>query len=250
MEVLNNIFSFFTDHSKRFYIKFSVGLGILFFLFMADDILGFTYFNNIQRKIEQTKAISEILKDSTLTRDTKVKLIEIQQDLLNRESLVTHLSNLVKFEPWNTPDTVFINSKGVIIHRHYSITSKNQNWHILSSGGLFLIFGFVMTFSVLFNSDSEHLSMIGSSGAIFITWVLMIASCAFFTYLLGFIPRMGETWVFNYLLNAAIQILSIIAVGYLMKRQDDKIMSGYYDERNKKRANKLNNIPDFKDINE
>jgi len=250
MEVINNIFSFFTDHTRRFYLKFSVAIGILFILFMADNISGFTYFNNTQKKIEQTKAISEILKDSTLTKSTKEKLIEIQQDLLKRENLITRVVNLVKFEPWNSPDTVFVNSKGTVIHKVYSLSNKNQNWHILSAGGLFLLIAIITTISIILNPSSEELSMVGSLGGIFIIWVLMIATCALFTYLLGLIPMMGETWIYNYLLNALIQITSIITVIYLMIRQDRKIRNGYYDERIKKRAQRFSNTPDSKKVSE
>lgn len=87
-EFLFKIYKDITDSEKTFIKKFYIYSLIFFSLYVADNLIGFSYYHNVSSKLEKTKEINLILKDSSLlSNEEHIKLKLLRSDILNRRTL-------------------------------------------------------------------------------------------------------------------------------------------------------------------
>ena len=77
-EFLFKIYKDITDSEKTFIKKFYIYFLIALSLYVADNLIGFSYYQSVSSKLEKTKEINLILKDSSLFSNeelTKLKIL-------------------------------------------------------------------------------------------------------------------------------------------------------------------------------
>ena len=96
-EFLFKIYKDITDSEKTFIKKFYIYFLIALSLYVADNLIGFSYYQSVSSKLEKTKEINLILKDSSLfSNEELTKLKILRSDILNRRTLKDNVYSLFK----------------------------------------------------------------------------------------------------------------------------------------------------------
>ena len=88
VEFAFKIYQDITGSDKSFLKKFYIYILIIFGLYVADNIIGFSYYQSVSSKIEKTKEINSILKDSAVLSKSEItKLKLLRSDIINRKTI-------------------------------------------------------------------------------------------------------------------------------------------------------------------
>lgn len=89
VEFAFKIYQDITGSDKSFLKKFYIYILIIFGLYVADNIIGFSYYQSVSSKIEKTKEINSILKDMAVlskSEITKLKTFK-KRYIINRKTI-------------------------------------------------------------------------------------------------------------------------------------------------------------------
>ena len=220
MEFLNSIFNFFTDKTKKFTHKTLLVFASIFGLIFIDNILGFTFFYNNEKKLEQIELTNKILTDSTLNNNEKQKLIKLRTNLIEHTNIKEiSWSYLSKIEFKNDEKLTKTSSKKVEekIKTQNQIQERNYFWHFVSSGWFFLIIMVLLPIVGITNSkDSATVNFITTIVVIpiflGISWV--------FAKIFSFIPIIYSNPINNYLLNGFLCLGIVLISGFLINKNE------------------------------
>ena len=163
--------------------------------------MGFTYYYNINNKIEKVSALNKLVNDSTASTEDKTKLIEIRKEVLNRKSIPEEIGDHV----YSFVTTSLRSQKGTQ-PTAVANNSKNELLFLISTSGLYVAsIMFLIPFGLI-NLASTKLRdrfnfFMGLAGVVLLLCIITL----FGNFLLGFIPQIGHGWGWNYGLNALIQ---------------------------------------------
>lgn len=200
MSFFDNITSYITDRSKRLSAKATVIILAIAAILLMDNISGFSFYYNKQRQLEQLKSITELLKDTTLSSNTRIELIILEQQTLNRKNIVDYSFSLFK-------NLTLISSKSnqnAINNNRKS--SRNDLWFFISSSGIYLLV-VILAIPIIFLTDKK--TPIFRLIATMLISALIIAFTAWFNYwLFGVIipDQLFGSWIWNYIVNFLLQI--------------------------------------------
>jgi hypothetical protein len=206
MSFFENILNFITDSEKRLSARATVFIISIFTLFLVDNLTGLSFYYNNQRQLEQLKLITELASDTTLTKETKVKLLKLQNETLERKNIIDYsssfLKNITLMSSKQTQKTKNIPTKSI----------RNNVWFLISSSGLYILVTiFVVPVLLLTDKKTPFLKLLASM----IVFVLVMFFTSWFNYWLfeKIIPNeIFGSWTWNYIINFVMQIGLIIGL--------------------------------------
>lgn len=200
MTFYENILSFITDGSKRLSTRATVIILTLFCLIFIDNIIGFSHYYDKQRQLEQLKSISILLKDTSLSQETKNELLELERQTFKRQSIIDYSTSFLK-------NISFTKSKQNQNTSNKEVnTIRNDFWFLISASGLYILVTiFVVPVLLLTDKKTPFLKLLASM-IMFI--VVMFFTCWFNYWLFDkIIPnRVFGSWTWNYIINFVLQI--------------------------------------------
>ncbi len=218
MEILKDILNLFIDAERRFSTKAAIFIAILIGGMLANNIFGFTYYYNISNKLEKISAINLILKDSTITANNKLELTRIREEVLERvtipEAIADRVSNAyaqLKKTNLNAHEDKAASTQSIAI-----VSPRSSTWFLLSTSGLYIILVIVLLPVGLIAVMQTKEALNGILG-LFVVAFVMYGIGAFNYYVLNLLPQFGNSWAWNYALNAVIQIslLALLSLTYI-----------------------------------
>lgn len=206
MSFFDNILNFITDSEKRLSARATVFIISVFTLFLVDNLTGLSFYYNNQRQLEQLKLITELSADTTLTKETKVKLLKLQNEILERKNIIDYSSFFLK-------NITLMSSKQTQKTKNIPIKSiRNNVWFLISSSGLYILVTiFVVPVLLLTDKRTPFLKLLASM----IVFILVMFFTCWFNYWLfeKLIPNeIFGSWTWNYVINFVMQIGLIIGL--------------------------------------
>jgi len=211
MSFYDNLLSFVTDRSKRLSARATVIIITLFCVLLLDNIFGVSFYYNKQRQLDQLKSITQLLKDTTLTADTRTKLIALEQQTLDRKTIIDYSSSFLK----NISYTSSKQSLNITNNRANPI--RNDFWFLISSSGLYILVTIILVPVILFADKKTPIFRLIATLLIFI---IVMSFTAFFNYWFfdKIIPdHLFGSWTWNYIVNFLFQIGLILGLLWASK---------------------------------
>ncbi len=218
MSFIDSITNIFIQKNINLSRKISFAIIILILLFLINDYMGFTYYKNIESKASSIEKLNVIINDSTTDSISKVYLIKMRKDVLYRKTFLETASEYLRgleFYSNNNPNRQ-------IEQIEQKDSYKNSFWFLISTTSIFVSI-IVAIFAAFLFDKSDSLALFQRIG------ILIGLSVAFLVYgLLIFIicsaiPLIDESnYVYNYIINFIIQILSVGIPVYFTERKKAK----------------------------
>lgn len=106
MDFIKEIFKFFTDRTYSSGSKLLLIFAIVLSLVIIDNILGFSFFYNNEKSIEQLKTIQQLKKEYKGNNEL-ITSLEIKEDqILNRKNIIETFAELFSKEDLKSPETL------------------------------------------------------------------------------------------------------------------------------------------------
>ena len=198
MDIFVKIFEFITSKQTHLSAKATIFLLLIISLWLINNIFGFSYYYNINKKISILKEISILHQDTTFQESTIKSLDSLETSVLERKNMINYFSDLSKNDSLSN-STIKKNTTP-----NNANPIRNNFWFLISSSTIYLIAIIAMPF-VIFSNDDNFLSKIGTT----IISIAMLSLAAWFNYwLFGFIEKpILNNWNWNYFLNFVFQII-------------------------------------------
>jgi uncharacterized membrane-anchored protein len=200
MAFYDNVLNFITDRTNRMSARATVIIVALVCILLVDNILGFSFYYNKQRQLEQLKSITQLLKDTSITADTRSNLIELEHQTFARRTIVDHFSSFLKKISWTSSRQ----SQNTI--NNNANPTRNDFWFLFSASGFYIIITILVVPVLLFTDKKTPFLKLIATLLIFI-FVMLFTS--WFNYWLfdKLIPdRLFGSWTWNYVANFLLQI--------------------------------------------
>ncbi|WP_369764642.1 hypothetical protein [Flavobacterium sp. WC2429] len=215
-EILFKIYKDITDSEKTFVKKFYIYLMIAVSLYVTDNIIGFSYFQSVSNKLEKTKEINLILKDSCeLSTDELTTLKLLRTDIINhkniKDNLYSFFSNISFTSSKNPITTKPIETKPII--------ERDLNVHFYTSASSILLLMIGMFFAGLADKNS---SLIIKFFVILFLELLLYPFAYLFSKLLFLIPVINNTPLLNYILNVFLSFLIPFILYYIPTKLNNR----------------------------
>lgn len=218
METISKeFFSFIKNNSIPAISKLFIGVVIFISIIFIDNISGFSYYYNVENKLNSLQKISSVLKDNQLNSKSREHILEIQNEILTRKTLKDEF--LIH---WN--NISFVNSNNEIINQAgLSIIKRNKTIEFLSLNYFFIIcfcfFPFYWISKPLVQNFWKNILII----------IIAEISIAVFGFILYFfsslIPTLFGKPIFNYILNFLI-VTSFLTLNTIrIKRKNNNIVN-------------------------
>lgn len=206
MNFLEHILNFITDGSKRLSTRATIIILSIFCILIIDNIFGISFYYNKQRQLDQLESISYLLKDESISNETKEKLLLLEKQSLDRKTIIDYSLSLFQNISWT-------NSK----QSQKSINNatnpiRNNFWFLISTSGVYILVTiFVVPVLLLLDRKTPFLKLFASM----LMFVIVMFFTSWFNYWLfdKLIPdRLFGSWIWNYVLNFILQIGLIIGL--------------------------------------
>jgi hypothetical protein len=217
MSYLDQITEFLFNENRRLSSKAAVVLFIIIGIFFIDNMLGFTFYYNSDKKIEEINKLNYIIKDSTVDQYTKSYAIALRSTIIDRKNVL--IKTLSFFQDILPKSSVKVQSDKIVNTEYRIVTiSRNNFWFHLTSGGVFYIFALLMIPGILFTDKKTSFSQ--KIATIILASILLWGIGLFFYWIFNFIPLISKsTLLWNYLLNVVLQFTIIYGLKYLILRK-------------------------------
>ena len=210
------IYKDITDSEKTFIKKFYIYFLIACSLYVADNLIGFSYYQSISSKLEKTKEINLILKDSSiLSKDELTKLKLLRSDILNHRTLKDNVYSFfsnISFKSSKNPITTKPIETKPIIERDLDI-------HFLTSSSFILLIMLIMFFAGLADKNAPFLQRLS---VIFVVELILYPFAFLFSKILFLIPIINQTPLINYVLNVILSFLIPALIFYIPSKIEKK----------------------------
>lgn len=162
VDLIKEITTWINDRSTSLVRK----LGVFTFIFIGfliyDSFVGFTFHYNKQRQLIEIQSIRSILADSSLTVESRRKLLQMEQEILDKQNLFSRVDKAISDNSGK--------SEGSKTVRRFFFTT--EFWNYITSGGFFwiLLIFTVYSFFVAKNPFWESFAAILLSSLVFIVF--------------------------------------------------------------------------------
>ena len=208
-EFLFKIYKDITDSEKTFIKKFYIYFLIAFSLYVADNLIGFSYYQSVSNKLEKTKEINLILKDSViLSKDEFTKLKLLRSDIINRMTLKDNVYSFFS-------NISFISNKNPIIAKPIEtkpIIERDFNVHFFTSASSILLLMIAFFFAGLADKNSSLSIRIG---IIIVIELFLYPFTYLFSKLMFLIPVLFDRPLINYILNVILSFFIPFMLFYI-----------------------------------
>lgn len=211
MEELKSIFEFFFD--KRHHVQTRAGAMVLLvvIVLLLDNIMGFTYHYDMDRRISHAAEITAKLKDKTIPHPTRAYLEQMRNNALKRRNILDQGRSF-----WEQMSfTSQIKSSSAKNIKRSPI--RNVFLHLVSSAGIYLLLLLIaapIIVAALLHRFS--LTIITRGG-----FIIMVLLCAiYFHYqITTLLPdSLFGSWTWNYIANIVIQLFLFVLYIYIINR--------------------------------
>ena len=214
MAFYEHIFDFITDKSKRISARATIFIISILLLLLADNIVGFSYYYNKERQLEQLKTVTVLLKDNTLDIRTRYKLKLLQQEFLSRKDFIDHI---VSFG-----DNISIASqKSNDVTINESLKKRSFYWFLFSTSGIYILVTIILLpILLLFDRNTPFLQLL----LMLIMFAIVMFFTSWFNYWLfdKIIPyEIFGSWVWNYIINFLLQMVLISGLYWTTKKLEN-----------------------------
>ncbi len=178
-------------------------------LVAVDNLMGFSFYYNVDKKIELINKLNTTLKDSSIDSSTRSYAINLRQKITTRQDFITQSFSFFRGKPNSVKNNQTSNPPAIAIPKEVAI--KSNFWFHLTSSGLYYVFAlFLIPFTLVNDKKQSIEQRIG----IAIVGPILIASIGlFFYWLYSLIPQISSTtWAWNYLINTLLQFSLIVYV--------------------------------------
>lgn len=214
MKIIEYCLDFLFNANKTLSSKALVLIFSVLAIFLIDNILGFSYYYDSDRKIDEVKKLNSIIADPQIDSTTRQFALNLRTEIITRENCINNSLNFFKGIKWSSPDPVPVIPQSIPIIE--KVERNNFLFH-LTAGGIYYLFGGIMVFVMIFiDKYSPLLQRIGSG---IIVGIVLWMYGMFSSWLFDFIPQVSKsTWAWNYLINLGIQITLLVGFGLLYKQ--------------------------------
>lgn len=216
----DTIFQWLINSKAKLTIKTVVFILSVFGIIVVDDLLGFSRYYRINRRIENFKTLTTIISDRNTDPAGRRAAIEIRRQVIeSRPVLVKVMDYLHSLTERNKVEALM---RGMEMQRY---GERNDYWFFFTSSGIWLAVGFIGSLLIFMGPKGELpsrlalLIMIGVSTAVV---------CYFFYLVFSLIPLILENWIFNYIINLTVQVaLFGTLVLWVNKATDRRIVKAF-----------------------
>lgn len=189
---IKTLFSFLISKDEKIGTKLLFSFFILILILLLNNVFGFSFFYNSEKKIDQLTKINTVLQDSTLEPDFKNKVLQLREDIVNRKNVFEYFSTL-KIRKSTSKSTIeYLDS-----NKHLILNFISSSWYFI-----FIIIAFV--FKSFKERDFDFIQLIIS---LFFGLILFGAGLAS-SYLTNLIPIIYSKaiWI-NYIVNVFLVLI-------------------------------------------
>jgi len=194
--MINEFVKFFTNSTHSYSSRLIGFIIVLSLLFFIDNMLGFSYYYNINQKINQIERIENIKKHINEDSELLKNLKSIERDVIRRENVLSKFTNLFTKESLNGQNNNIYRSRIL---------------HTISSSFLFILLLILVPFFLFYQEKRINSNFVLATIFSTITFAFLIW---LFQHLLGFIPVIWGNPIYNYILNAIVNVI-VFAILYV-----------------------------------
>jgi len=222
MSYIDHFTAFLFDENRRLSSKAAVVVFVFLAILLIDNILGFSYYFNTDKKIEQVQKLNYIIKDATSDSNTKAFALQLRSEIIDRENVILQTFSFFRNIKWKSSRNAQISIPKETDKTNESVI-RNNFWFNISAGGLYYLLAIIMIPLMVFTDKTTSFLQRLATGIL--TSALFFAFGWFFYWVCNFIPQLSKsTWAWNYILNILIQV---IFVGLLLIAGQKKQASRY-----------------------
>lgn len=211
MNFFEHILNFITDKSKRISARATIIIIALACILLVDNIFGFSFYYKQQRQLDQLKTVTALLKDTTLTRETRATLLSIEKHTFERKTIIDYFSSFLKNISFKSSrqsqNNININANPI----------RNNFWFLFSASGIYIIVTILVVPVLLFaDKKTPFLKLI----ATLLLFVFVMTFTAWFNYWLfdKLIPDyLFGSWTWNYIANFLLQVGLMLGLYFATK---------------------------------
>lgn len=193
-------------------------------ILLINDTTGFTYYYNQKSKIEQVKALNEIVSNKSTPAIIKQKSLELEGAILNHRTAPEISQQFVAEFYRNARNYLATKNTAPIAKAPQAspTTPKQANpleqrdnfmW-LMASSGIIVVLGIIMIPVCLVIGFKQGW---GSAIAGLILFEILFGIvAAFFYFVFGLIPMINGAWTLSYVTALLLQVVSLTLVGYLI----------------------------------
>lgn len=214
MELVNSIFNFFTDRTKKFSHKTITIFIVVVLLIVIDNSLSFTYHYNNTRKIEEIEKLNFIVIDSTLLKEEVLQLKELRSNIINHKTWKDRIYDKIITIDFKTKDN---NDVSIVKNDASKATSERDYWiHFISSSWILIILMIIMPLTIFF--DKSSFSLTSFLSIIFVVEPFFYGLSWTFAKAFSLIPIINNNPIYNYVLNSIIHLLVFLLIGFMSNK--------------------------------
>ncbi len=209
--IFEKIVAFYTDRTKKMSVKAGIAIIILIIIFFINDFSGFTYYYNINQKISNVEQINNVLSKNNLDYKTKQKLLNVQNEILNRKNVFEKTYDFISNVSFEVP---FQKNENTEIKQVDN--STNEIWHFVSSSWLLMILMLGFLIAVFMDKQS---TLVQGIPVLFFIEIFLFLLCSAFAYVFEFIPIINRDYMFiNYFINFILHFLVLYCIYLSVKK--------------------------------
>ncbi len=227
MQWFSDITGFLFDKERSLSRKAALTVLIAITIYFTDDVIGFSYYYNTERKIEEVASISKILKESTLDSTLTSELSVFRSHIIHRRSGKVWLEDWVLsfFKGKDSRKQIPVLKSKNHNDTVREVYPKNDLWFLLSASGITLFVGLFTTIAMFFVGNNSPLIKFSTAA---VTFIITMALSGIWYWLFDFITKIcngpiNGIWTINYIINWIIQfaigIMSYFSLIRFNKRQ-------------------------------
>jgi hypothetical protein len=214
MDFFAPIFNFIIDSSKKLSYRAATVLLSFSILLLLDNIFGFSYYHNLDKKVELVNNINRALKDTSNSISDKRILIGLKEEIINHSSIKDNIYSFLSAKNWH----LYINFSDVS-HIFLFITACAFPLFMMCGA---LIVGVPLFFKkkIFLLDDDNQTVFLKIAGVEFLGYIL----CVFQAKILLMIPIIYNIIYLNYIVNLGANfILLILFVEFVVKNKPNSL---------------------------
>ena len=200
---IDHITEFLFDEHRRLSSKAAVVVFAFLTILLIDNVLGFSYYFSIDKKVEQIQKLNSIIKDSTTDNTTKTFAINLRSEILKRENIINQSFSFFRniklpsskkdqINPTNDPAKTI------------DVSIRNNFWFHITAGGIYYLIAILALPIMIFRDKKTSLPQRIATGIL--AAALFFGFGWLFYWLFNFIPQVSTTtWIWNYIINLVLQ---------------------------------------------
>jgi len=217
MPFIDTLTDWFTDPGRTLPQKLAVAVIILFLLYTVNDLLGFSYYYRINKKVENFERLTQIISNEKTDSTSRAQAMALRDVIMCKEPSYFSLLNLfVKLcKSISTNKRQVVKTTVTTTNIAANVSMRNEILFFVSSSGIYAIIGVMMIPIILFSRRQPIIPRIASAIIVILIFGFVTTSLYALT---DFIPIILNKWAFNYIVNALIQLSSIIILVAAVKQ--------------------------------